>query len=105
MEVSSSLHRAAGTRPRSLLAMVYRHPAPFGKARWARPHFRRSAAGSFASSWRLVGAAGEERSSHAGPLAALALDDVVALLDQALALAILAFPLLLDVGALLIGHD
>jgi hypothetical protein len=44
-------------------------------------------------------------SPHAGPLAALALDHPVALLQQALALAILAFLLLLDVGALFIGHD
>jgi hypothetical protein len=41
---------------------------------------------------------------HARSLAALALHDLVTLLDQALALAILAFLLLLDVGALLIGH-
>jgi hypothetical protein len=44
-------------------------------------------------------------SPHARPLATLALDDPVALLQQALALAILAFLLLLDVGALFIGHD
>ena len=43
-------------------------------------------------------------SPHPGALAALALDDMVALLDEALTLAILAFLLLLDVGALLIGH-
>jgi hypothetical protein len=42
---------------------------------------------------------------HAGPLAALALDDPIALLQQTLALAILAFLLLLDVGAFFIGHD
>ena len=39
------------------------------------------------------------------PAAALALDHLVALLQQALALAILAFLLLLDVGAFCIGHD
>jgi hypothetical protein len=44
-------------------------------------------------------------SPHTGPLAALALDHPVALLQQALALAILAFLLLLDVGAFFIGHD
>jgi hypothetical protein len=44
-------------------------------------------------------------SPYARPLATLALDDPVALLQQALALAILAFLLLLDVGALFIGHD
>jgi hypothetical protein len=44
-------------------------------------------------------------SPYARPLATLALDHPVALLQQPLALAILAFLLLLDVGALLIGHD
>jgi hypothetical protein len=44
-------------------------------------------------------------SPHAGPLAALALDHPVGLLQQALALAVLAFLLLLDVGAFFIGHD
>jgi hypothetical protein len=44
-------------------------------------------------------------SPYAGPLAALALDHPVALLQQALALAILAFLLLLDVGAFFIGHN
>jgi hypothetical protein len=44
-------------------------------------------------------------SPYAGPLAALAFYDPVALLQQALALAILAFLLLLDVGAFFIGHD
>jgi hypothetical protein len=44
-------------------------------------------------------------SPYARPLATLALDDLVALLQQALALAILAFLLLLDVGAFFIGHD
>ena len=39
------------------------------------------------------------------PAAALALDHLVALLQQALALAILAFLLLLDVGAFFVGHD
>jgi hypothetical protein len=47
---------------------------------------------------------GTRPSPHPCPLAALALHDVVAFLDQALALAILAFLLLLDVGALFIGH-
>jgi hypothetical protein len=50
-----------------------------------------------------VAAAGRH-SPHAGPLAALAFYDLVALLQQALALAILAFLLLLDVRALFIGH-
>jgi hypothetical protein len=44
-------------------------------------------------------------SPYAGPLAALAFDHPVTLLQQALALAILAFLLLLDVGAFFIGHD
>jgi hypothetical protein len=44
-------------------------------------------------------------SPHARPLAALALDDLIALLQQALALAVLAFLLLLDVGAFFISHD
>jgi hypothetical protein len=44
------------------------------------------------------------RSAYARPLAALAFHDVIALLDEALALAILAFLLLLDVGAFFIGH-
>jgi hypothetical protein len=44
-------------------------------------------------------------SPQAGPLATLAFDDPVALLQQALALAILALLLLLDVRALFIGHD
>jgi hypothetical protein len=35
----------------------------------------------------------------------LAFDDLVALLQQALALAILALLLLLDVGAFFVGHD
>jgi hypothetical protein len=39
------------------------------------------------------------------PLAALALDDPVALLQQAFALAILAFLLLLDVRPFFIGHN
>jgi Protein of unknown function (DUF3828) len=43
-------------------------------------------------------------SPHSRALAALALHDIVALLDQALAFAILAFLLLLDVRAFIIGH-
>jgi hypothetical protein len=43
-------------------------------------------------------------SPHPRALAALAFDDVVALLDQALAFAILALLLLLDVRALFIVH-
>jgi hypothetical protein len=42
--------------------------------------------------------------AHPRPLAALALHHLVALLEQSLALAILAFLLFLDVGALFIGH-
>jgi hypothetical protein len=45
------------------------------------------------------------RSPHAGPLAALAFDDFVTLLQETLALAILALLLLLDVRAFFIGHD
>jgi len=44
-------------------------------------------------------------SPYPRPLAALALDDLIALLQQALALAVLAFLLLLDVGAFFISHD
>jgi hypothetical protein len=47
---------------------------------------------------------GNASSPQPGALAALALHHLIALLDQALALAILAFLLLLDVGAFLIGH-
>jgi hypothetical protein len=43
--------------------------------------------------------------AHPRPTAALALYDLVALLEQALALAILALLLLLDVGTFFIGHD
>jgi hypothetical protein len=44
-------------------------------------------------------------STHPGAAAALAFDHPVALLQKALALAILAFLLLLDVGTLFIGHS
>jgi hypothetical protein len=44
-------------------------------------------------------------SPHPGPTAALAFHHLVALLEQALAFAILALRLLLDVGASFIGHD
>jgi hypothetical protein len=43
--------------------------------------------------------------SYPGPAAALALDHFVTLFQQALALAIFAFLLLLDVGTFCIGHD
>jgi hypothetical protein len=43
--------------------------------------------------------------SKSRPAAALAFYDLVALLEQALALAILALLLLLDVGAFFVGHD
>jgi hypothetical protein len=43
--------------------------------------------------------------SKSGPAAALAFYDLVALLEQALALAILAPLLLLDVGAFFVGHE
>ena len=43
--------------------------------------------------------------SYPGPAAALALDHFVTLFQQALALAILALFLLLDIGAFFIGHD
>jgi hypothetical protein len=45
-----------------------------------------------------------KKSPQPGPAAALAFYDLVALLEQALAFAILALLLLLDVGAFLIGH-
>jgi hypothetical protein len=44
-------------------------------------------------------------SAQPRPAAALALDHFVALLQQALALAVLALLLLLDVGAFFIGHN
>jgi hypothetical protein len=44
-------------------------------------------------------------SAQPGPAASLAFDDLVALLQQPLALAILALLLLLDVGTFLAGHD
>jgi hypothetical protein len=75
-----------------LLEMVYRQRAGFGKA-VTQP------ASTFGSSARNT------RSAHARPLAALAFDHPVALLQQALALAILALLLLLDVGAFFVGHD
>jgi hypothetical protein len=43
--------------------------------------------------------------AHSGPATALAFYDFVALLQQPLALAILALLLLLDVGAFFVGHD
>jgi hypothetical protein len=43
--------------------------------------------------------------SKSSPTAALAFYDLVALLQQALALAILALLLLLDVGAFFVGHE
>jgi hypothetical protein len=45
------------------------------------------------------------RSPYPGPAAALALYHFVTFFQQALALAIFAFLLLLDVGAFCIGHD
>jgi hypothetical protein len=50
-------------------------------------------------------AARKATSPHPGPAAALAFDDLVALFQQTLALAILALLLFLEVGALFIGHD
>lgn len=44
-------------------------------------------------------------SPHPRPLAPLASDDLVSLLQQALALAVLALLLLLDVGAFFIRHE
>jgi hypothetical protein len=44
-------------------------------------------------------------SPQARSLAALAFHHPIALLQQALALAILAFLLLFDVGAFVVGHD
>jgi predicted GNAT family acetyltransferase len=49
--------------------------------------------------------AGTARSPQPRSAATLALDDLVALLQQALALAILALLLFLDVGTFLAGHD
>jgi hypothetical protein len=54
---------------------------------------------------RPARAARKAKSPYPGPAAALAFDDLVALFQQALALAILAFLLFLWVGALFIGHD
>jgi hypothetical protein len=47
----------------------------------------------------------EMYSAQPGPAAALAFYDFVALFQQALALAILALLLLLDIGTFVIGHD
>jgi hypothetical protein len=98
--------------------MIYRHPAPFGKARRIAPsrrHFelkrRRGDALSLEGGRRactLIATCRHDRhgrSPHAGPLAALAFDDFVTLLQETLALAILALLLLLDVRAFFIGHD
>jgi hypothetical protein len=98
--------------------MIYRHPAPFGKARRIAPsrrHFelkrRRGDALSLEAGRRactLIATCRHDRrgrSAHAGPLAALAFDDFVTLLQETLALAILALLLLLDVRAFFIGHD
>jgi hypothetical protein len=49
--------------------------------------------------------AGKSPSPKPGAAAALAFHHLVALLEQALAFAVLAFRLLLDVGASFIGHD
>jgi hypothetical protein len=46
----------------------------------------------------------EAQSPQPRPAAALAFDDLVAFLQQALALAILALLLFLDVGAFFVGH-
>jgi hypothetical protein len=54
---------------------------------------------------RLLMGLGGRASTHPGAAAALAFHHSVALLQQALALAILAFLLLLDVRAFIIGHD
>jgi hypothetical protein len=69
--------------------MVYRQRAEFGKG-------CRALSGAVCNP--IV-------SAHTGALAALALDDVIALFQQALAFAILAFLLLLDVRPFFIGHD
>jgi hypothetical protein len=64
-------------------------PSSFGNTQLARKFSRK---------------AKNARSAQPGPAATLAFDDFVTLLEQALALAILALLLLLDVGALFIGH-
>ena len=79
--------------------MVYRHRAGVGKGRRRRGpgrHFRLQRAVVIRFCWEPL--------AHARSLAALALHHLVALLQQALALAILALLLLLDVGAFFIGH-
>jgi hypothetical protein len=53
----------------------------------------------------LGGDAINARSAKSGPAAALAFDHLVALLQQALALAIFALLLLLDIGAFCISHQ
>jgi hypothetical protein len=98
--------------------MVYRYPAPFGKTRRIAPsrrHLelkgRRGDALSLEAGRRactIIATCRRDcrrRSPHAGPLAALAFDDLVTLLQETLALAILALLLLLDVRAFFIGHD
>jgi hypothetical protein len=54
--------------------------------------------------WNEAQSVAEYALPQTGPAAALAFDDLVALLQQTLALAILAFLLFLDVGAFFICH-
>jgi hypothetical protein len=61
--------------------------------------------GSCLSPPNTVGKRSPTTLTEARPAAALAFHHLVALLEQALALAVLALPLLLDVGAFFIGHD
>jgi hypothetical protein len=83
------------------LATVYRHRAGLGKGgREGHVTLRRP----FEREWR-AGLTTPAGSSHAGPLAALTFHDPVALLDHAFARAVLALLLLLDIGALFVGHD
>jgi hypothetical protein len=71
------------------------------RAKEARPQVRNCAPGNDDAKFIDYPA---RPSPHSRALAALALHDIVALLDQALAFAILAFLLLLDVRAFIIGH-
>jgi hypothetical protein len=82
-------------------------------AQSADPVSLASPAGKFEpDSWALVNRLGEPSlsksfaspSPHPGAAAALAFDDLVGLLQKALALAILALLLFLDVRTLVVGH-
>jgi hypothetical protein len=87
-------------------ATAYRHRTGFGKGRHQQQDYSHRQGEWFAGPTETFRPkAGNTGLAHAGPLAALALHHPIALLQEALALAILALLLLLDVRALFIGHD